>query len=349
MSELKERLQEELDSGGPGKFWYGLIHRELKIAAGKWPPKDFVEFEPDAVNSNNWRFSEKLDLTQKFFEDEILNPTRGAISFIMTATTDSHVRTNIREVINQFLSEVTKGADDKRVFKLIGDRLAASGFILVPPSGGVSTVPTVQSNSETASRISRILMTTKNRLPNAFAPAGEGERNSPIWAPQAYDEIAAKIVGLPGPVTEEALRAGISDALTHLRFALYYADDIPEEVVAKDKNVYRGEEGGVDMVSTIESLMPLDDLLVSEEFNQAREILGLLSSESRRFLHAMSRSTKKTEIAENLGVSRVTALKLENKMVKEVNAILDEIEIPDADRQGVRTALRVLSEEELSK
>jgi hypothetical protein len=188
-------------------------------------------------------------------------------------------------------------------------------------------------------------MSAKDRLPNAFIPAGEGERNSPIWTPRGYDQIAAEITALPEPVTEEALRLGISDALTHLRFALYYADDIPDEVIDKNKNVVRGEDGGVEMVSTLENLTPMEAMLASEEFAQAKTILGKLSSESRNFLKAMSHSTNKTEIADYLGVSRVTALKMEKQMVIEVNTLFDEHQIPDFDRQSIRSALRILAEE----
>ena len=347
MSALKDLLLDELSQGGPGKIWYETIHKELKIIAGKWPPKDFVDFEPDANNPTHWRYSDKLDLTQKFFEDEILNPSRGAITFILTAGTDTNIRGNIRQVVNQFLSEITKGADDKRVFNLIFERLSKMGFPLIPPTGVGSVVPTIQSNHNNAARISRLLMLAKDRLPNAFIPAGEGERNSPIWTPRGYDQIAAEITALPEPVTEEALRSGISDALTHLRFALYYADDIPDGVVDKSKNVFRGEDGEVEMVSTLENLTPMESMLASEEFAQAKTILDELSSESRKFLKAMSQSSNKTEIAENLDVSRVTALKMEKQMVIEVNNLFDVYQIPDFERQSVRTALRIVLDNEL--
>ena len=345
MSNLKEILQTELVQGGPGRVWYEIINKEVKLIAGKWPPKDFVEFEPDANNPRNWRYSDKLDLTQKLFEEEILNPKRGAIDFILTADTDSHIRANIREVVNQFLSEITKGADDKRVFKLICNRLSKFGYSLIPPSGSGSSLASIESNHQISAQISRILMSNKERLPNAFVPAGEGERNSPIWTPQGYDQIAVQILGLPGQVTEESLRGGISDALTHLRFALYYADDIPEEVIDKDKGVVRGDEGGIEMVSTLVHSIPGEVLLASEEVAQANLVLERISLDSRKFLKAMSLSSRKTEIAEHLEVSRVTALKMEKQMVNEVNSVFDALSIPDCDRQPIRTALRILAEE----
>lgn len=343
MSELRDKLQEEIDSGGPGKTWYEVFHEKVIIIAGRWSPKDFVDHEPDAVNPSKWMFAKKLDLTQKLFEEEILVPKRGVIPFILSASTDSHVRANICVVVNQFLNETTKGADDKRTFKLISERLSSIGFTLVPPEGSGTLIPTTLSDHETTAQIKRILIASKDRLPNAFLPAGEEERNSPIWTPTGYDKISHLVASLPGPVTENALRMGISEALTVLRLALYYTDDTPEDAFNNEKLVQAGEGG--EMVNTAEAFKPLDALLGTEDFELANKVMIKISPKSRNFLKCVSKSRNKVKLAAELDVSRGTALKMEKSLIAEVNQAFDELGVPDQDRPNIRKLLLEIAED----
>ncbi|CAN2188784.1 hypothetical protein MCERE155_00466 [Candidatus Nanopelagicaceae bacterium] len=337
MSELREKLQHEIDSGGPGKTWFEVFHERVITIAGKWNPKDFVDHEPDALNPATWKFAKKMDLTQKLFEEEILVPKRGVIPFILSASTDSHVRANVCDVVNQFLNETTKGADDKRAFKLILERFSSIGFSLVPPEGSGKQIPTTLSDHETTEHIKRILMSSRDRLPNAFLPAGEEERNSPIWTPTGYDKISNLIASLPGPITENALRMGISEALTVLRLALYYTDDTPEDAFSDEKLVPAGEGG--EMVNTAEGFKPLESLLGIEESELADKIMRKISPKSRNFLKCVNKSKNKVKLAMELGVSRGTALKMEKTLVTEVNQAFDEFGVPDQDRQSIRRLL----------
>jgi hypothetical protein len=311
------------------------------VIAGRWSPKDFVEHEPDAMSPRTWKYAKKLDLTQKLFEEEVLVSKRGVIPFILSASTDSHVRANISQVVNQFLNETTKGADDKRVFKLIVERLHGKGFALVPPEGSGGKIPTTLSDHETTEQIKRMLMMNKDRLPNAFLPAGEVERNSPIWTPAGYDKIADLLMTLPAPVTENALRMGISEALTVLRLALYYADDTPDDAL-NDETLVRDGEGG-EMVSTVDAFKPLESILDSEEADLAAKIMTKISPKSRNFLRCISKSKNKVKLATELGVSRGTALKMEKDLVQEVNSAFDDFGVCDQDRQSLRKALLQIS------
>ena len=110
VGQLLEDLQAEIDSGGPGKTWYRVFQEKLKSIAGTWPPKDFVQFEPDAINPTRWKYSEKLDLAQKLFEEQILAPERKVkvISFVLSGDSDGSIKRNISKVVNQFLNEITK-------------------------------------------------------------------------------------------------------------------------------------------------------------------------------------------------------------------------------------------------
>ncbi len=347
MSELRDKLQAEIDSGGPGKAWYELFHERVIILAGRWNPKDFVDFEPDALNPSTWKFAKKFDLTQKLFEEEILVPKRGVITFMLGASTDSHVRANVCEVINQFLNETTKGADDKRVVKLILERFSSIGFSLVPPEGLGTHSPTTLSDHDTTAQIKRILMASKERLPNAFLPAGEEERNSPIWTPAGYDKISNLIASLPGPITENALRMGISEALSVLRLALYYTDDTPEDAFSNEKLVQAGEGG--EMVNTAEAFKPLEALLGNEASELAEKVLNRISPKSRTFLKCVSKSKNKVKLATELGVSRGTALKMEKSLVAEVNQAFDAFGVLDQDRQSIRSILleKIVDREEV--
>jgi|688.fasta_scaffold84695_3 hypothetical protein len=341
VGELLDKLKSEIALGGPGKVWYEIFHEKVMVIAGRWSPKDFVEHEPDAMSPRTWKYAKKLDLTQKLFEEEVLVSKRGVIPFILSASTDSHVRANISQVVNQFLNETTKGADDKRVFKLIVERLHGKGFALVPPEGSGGKIPTTLSDHETTEQIKRMLMMNKDRLPNAFLPAGEVERNSPIWTPAGYDKIADLLMTLPAPVTENALRMGISEALTVLRLALYYADDTPDDAL-NDETLVRDGEGG-EMVSTVDAFKPLESILDSEEADLAAKIMTKISPKSRNFLRCISKSKNKVKLATELGVSRGTALKMEKDLVQEVNSAFDDFGVCDQDRQSLRKALLQIS------
>ena len=334
MGKLRDLLLEELDKDGVGKVWYELIHAKVVTLAGGWPPKDFKEFEPDAMNGANWKYSKKLDLTQKLFEERILHPDRKSIDYILSGVSDAKVRVNVSVVVNQFLNQVTRGADDKRVFDLILTRLNQISFTLTPTTGGSGKFPTVLSNEETAKSVKRILMSCKERLPNAFVPAvSEEERNSPIWKPAGYDAIVQKIIKLPGPLTEYALRGGIADALTVLRLTLYYTDNTPEGAMG-DRLGFSGEEAV--MLDTTAAFNPQDHLELSSDAVQARQVISKLTPESRMFLGCIAISKNKVTLAANLGVSRGTALKREADAVREVNDLFDALSIPDSERQSIR-------------
>jgi len=186
-------------------------------------------------------------------------------------------------------------------------------------------------------------MSSKDRLPNAFLPAGEEERNSPIWTPAGYDKISNLVASLPGPVTENALRTGISEALTVLRLALYYTDDTPEDAFNNEKLVQAGEGG--EMVNTAEAFKPLDALLGMEASELAEKIMTKISPKSRNFLKCVSKSKNKVKLAIELGVSRGTALKMEKSLVAEVNQAFDEFGVSDQDRQNIRKLLLEIAED----
>ncbi len=341
MGELLDKLKSEIALGAPGKAWYEVFHGRVVVIAGKWSPKDFVDFEPDALNPATWKYAKKLDLTQKLFEEQILVLKRGVVKYVLSALTDSQARTYVSDVVNQFLNETTKGADDKRVFNLIVERLCEKGLALVPRGGTGGSIPTTLTDHETSGQIKRILMITKDRLPNAFLPAGEEERNSPIWAPAGYDKIVNLLISLPGPLTENALRTGISEALTVLRLALYYTDDTPDDAL-NDETLVRDGEGG-EIVSTVAAFKPLESILNAEEADLAAKIMSRISLKSRNFLRGVSKSKNKVKLATELGVSRGTALKMEKTLVQEVNAAFDEFGVCDQDRQSLRKALLEIS------
>ena len=336
MGQLRDDLQSEIDNGGPGKIWYQLFQDKIKVNAGNWPPKDFVPFEPEAMNPNRWRFAEKLDLTQKLFEEQVLAPERGVISFVLSGESDGAIRSNIGKVVNQFLNEITKGADDKRAYELIMGRLERLGIVLgAKPGSALSPAP--QDEEKTAAEIKRILIICKDRLPNALLPAGEGERESAIWSPAGYDSIVRSILLLDPPATQNALRAGISGALAVLRLALYYVDDIPEAAWHDDKAVFSGEE--VHLVSSTDIFEPLQSLVANEDFEIANSVLAQLSPESFTLLSHVSISLNKVALAKSIGVSRGTVDKREKRLVIEVNGVFDKMSIPESHRQHIRSIM----------
>ncbi len=337
MGQLRDQLQQEIDSGAPGETWYKVFQEKLKSIAGNWPPKDFVQFEPDAMNPGSWKYSEKLDLVQKLFEEEILVPERKVVSFVLSGDSDGSIKSNISKVINQFLNEITKGADDKRVFELISKRLENIG-----KSVGASVVepgitPSQNDEIQASADIKRILLACKDRLPNAFLPAGEGERESPIWSPTGYDSIVRSILDQNIPLTIGALRGGISGALAGLRLALYYVDDTPEAVWHDEKVVFYGEE--VQLVSTTDLFQPLENALANEEFELANAALSRLSSESFNLLSHISISGNKVKLAASMGVSRGTVDKREKKLIQEVNGVFSDLLIPDSQHQRIRSLM----------
>jgi len=337
MGQLRDDLQREIDSGAPGKTWFRVFHEKLKSIAGNWPPKDFVQFEPDAMNPGGWKYSEKLDLVQKLFEEEILVPERKVISFVLSGESDGSIKSNISKVINQFLNEITKGADDKRVFELISKRLEnigkSVGAIVVQP--GIT--PIQNEEIQASADIKRILLKCKDRLPNAFLPAGDGERESPIWSPTGYDSIVKSILDQNIPLTTDALRAGISGALAGLRLALYYVDDTPEAAWHDEKVVLYGEE--VQLVSTTELFQPLENAVANEEFELANSALSRLSSDSLTLLSHISASSNKVNLAASMGLSRGTVDKREKQLVREVNSIFGDLTIPDTQHQRIRSLM----------
>lgn len=337
MGQLRDDLQGEIDSGAPGEMWYRVFHEKLKSIAGNWPPKDFVQFEPDAMNPGGWKYSEKLDLVQKLFEEEILVPERKVVSFVLSGDSDGSVKSNISKVINQFLNEITKGADDKRVFELISKRLESIGksvgAIVVQPGITPSQNDEIQASVD----IKRILLKCKDRLPNAFLPAGEGERESPIWSPIGYDSIVRSILDQNIPLTIGALRGGISGALASLRLALYYVDDTPEAAWHDEKVVFYGEE--VQLVSTTDLFQPLENALANEEFELANMALSRLSFDSLNLLSHISTSSNKVKLAASMGVSRGTVDKREKKLIQEVNGIFSDLCIHDSQHQRIRSLM----------
>jgi len=337
VGQLREDLQAEIDSGAPGKTWYRVFHEKLKLIAGNWPPKDFVQFEPDAMNPKRWKYSEKLDLVQKLFEEEILVPERKVISFVLSGESDGSIRSNVSRVVNQFLNEITKGADDKRVFELLSKRFENLGKPVGPVSVGPETIPSQNDEIKASADIKRILLKCKDRLPNAFLPAGEGERESPIWSPMGYDSIVKSILDQDIPLTEGALRAGISGALAGLRLALYYVDDTPEAAWHDKKVVFHDEE--VQLVSTTDLFQPLENAIANEEFELANTVLSRLSSDSLNLLSHISTSSNKIKLAASMGVSRGTVDKREKRLIQEVNSIFDDLFIPDSQHQRIRSLM----------
>ena len=337
MGQLRDELQAEIDSGAPGKTWFRVFHEKLKSIAGNWPPKDFVQFEPDAMNPGGWKYSEKLDLVQKLFEEEILVPERKVIRFVLSGESDGSIKSNISKVVNQFLNEITKGADDKRVFELLSKRFENIG----KPVGAIipRPEPTPSQNDEikASADIKRILLKCKDRLPNAFLPAGEGERESPIWSPTGYDSIVKSILDQNIPLTISSLRAGISGALAGLRLALYYVDDTPEAAWHDEKVVFYGEE--VQLVSTTDLFQPLENAVANEEFELANTALSRLSSNSLNLLSHISTSSNKVKLAVSMGVSRGTVDKREKQLIQEVNSIFEDLFIPDSQHQRMRSLM----------
>jgi hypothetical protein len=339
VGQLLEDLQAEIDSGGPGKTWYGVFQEKLKSIAGNWPPKDFVQFEPDAINPTRWKYSEKLDLAQKLFEEQILAPERKVkvISFVLSGESDGSIKRNISKVVNQFLNEITKGADDKRVFELLSSRFEKLGMPVGSIRVGHEIGPGQNDEYKASADIKRILLKCKDRLPNAFLPAGEGERESPIWSPTGYDSIVKSILDQDIPLTEGALRGGISGALAGLRLALYYVDDTPEAAWHDEKVVLYGEE--VQLVSTTDLFQPLENAVANEEFELANSALSRLSSDSLTLLSHISASSNKVNLAASMGLSRGTVDKREKQLVREVNSIFGDLTIPDTQHQRIRSLM----------
>jgi hypothetical protein len=340
MITLRERLEQELQISGPSTEWYKLFQQVMKKTAGNWPPRYFVEFDLDASNEQNWQYAEKKDLTQKFFQEHLLNPARRKIEFVMSGLSDIQIKKNAKIVVNQFLVDISRGGDDKRAFKLIGDRLKIRGVLL---EGGASETdsPTVLSNQRLAEKVQRILTLCPERLPNAFLPAGEGERESPNWTPKGYDWIAERLIELDEPLTELALRDGISEALTHLRLSLYYLDE-PNKAEGSEMASWeeaRESEEEVYGMGTYVTDSPEEITIALAREKVASEILAKLSPDTVRFLSHATISKDMTKLADSLGVTRQKIYVYKEKSVNEVNHILNEMNIEDPEAKFVRNSM----------
>lgn len=340
MNSLKEKLEEELKSGQPGKVWYNLFQPIVQRMAGTWPPRYFLEYDLDASNEVSWKYAKKEDLSQKLFLEQILNPARGKISFLLSAESDMQIRSNAKLIVHQFLVDITEGSDDKRAYATLKSKLAAKGLLLLSAESSF-TEPVGISDQKLSEKIKRILLVCPHRLPNAFIPAGEGERESPNWSTAGYEWIADQIIELNSSISESVLRGGIADAFTHLRSSLYYLD----EPNVFDTSVYASgegsdgdeQEGGFMGISTLTS--PQEAVLLKARQEIAGAVLASLSAQSRKFLSHVTISKNKSNLAISLGVSRVTTDKYATDTVKEVNHLFIQYGVDDYEAQAVRDEL----------
>jgi len=345
MLSLRDRLENELNLGGPSTEWYKLFQPLVKKIAGNWPPRYFTEFDLDAANEKSWGYADKKDLTQKLFQEQILIPARGKVDFVMSALSDAHIRKNAKVIVNQFLVDITKGSDDKRAFALIEARLSERGVTLDALST-LSDAPTVLSNQRLAEKVQRILFLCPERRPNAFLPAGEGERESPNWTPKGYDWIADQLLDLGEPLTEIALRDGIAEALTHLRLSLYYLDEPTRSEgseMASWEEARESEEEEQSMGTHL-AASPEEVAIAHSRQILAREILAKLSPETVKFLSHASISKDMTNLAGSMGVTRQKIYDFKAKCVNEVNYVMSEFEVDDYETNFVRVSLLRLIE-----
>ena len=329
MITLRDRLAAEISAGGPAAEWFELIKPLMKSIAGKWPQDYFADIDLDA-KSDNWKFADKLDLTMKYYEEEIKSEKRKAVAFILTATSDKQIRSYTSLSITQFLVELTKGVPTKRVFKLIEGRLLKLGQKVLSSEEDASLGGTILENHEGGQVVKGILLRCKKRLPNAFAPAGEGERDSPIWSPAGYDEMVSEIVQKVTPVTEDKLRWGISEALAHLQLSLYL-DDVEQA----NPTLYG------DLVKD-DSYNPFDVAAENEERAWAKQVMARLSKGSTLMFQHVTRTTYFTELADLLGVHRNKATEMAHEMKNEINQVFDDLAVPHDSRSNVRSEMRQL-------
>jgi len=329
MSTLHDRLSAEISAGGPAAEWFELIQPLMKKIAGKWPQEYFADFDLDA-KSDNWKFADKLDLTMKYYEEEIKSKKRKAVAYILTATSDKQIRSHTSRSISQFLAELTKGVATKRVYKLVEARILNRGESVLSSEEDASLGGTILSNHEGGLIVKGILLRCKKRLPNAFAPAGEGERDSPIWSPAGYDEIVSEIVLKVTPVTEDKLRRGISEALAHLQLALYL-DDVEQA----NPTLY-GE------LVKDDSYNPIDVAVENEERAWAKQVMTRLSPASTIMFQHVNNTKYFTELADLLGVHRNKATEMAHAMRDEINQIMDDLAIPNDSRSNVLSEMRQL-------
>ena len=329
MITLRDRLAAEISAGGPAAEWFELIQPLMKSIAGKWPQDYFADIDLDA-KSDNWKFADKLDLTMKYYEEEIKSKKRKAVAFILTATSDKQIRSYTSLSITQFLVELTKGVPTKRVFKLIEGRLLKLGQKVLSSEEDASLGGTILENHEGGQVVKGILLRCKKRLPNAFAPAGEGERDSPIWSPAGYDEMVSEIVQKVTPVTEDKLRWGISEALAHLQLSLYL-DDVEQA----NPTLYG------DLVKD-DSYNPFDVAAENEERAWAKQVMARLSKGSTLMFQHVTRTTYFTELADLLGVHRNKATEMAHEMKNEINQVFDDLAVPHDSRSNVLSEMRQL-------
>ena len=329
MITLHDRLSAEISTGGPAAEWFELIQPLMKKIAGKWPQEYFADFDLDA-KSDKWKFADKLDLTMKYYEEEIKSKKRKAVAYILTASSDKQIRSHTSRSISQFLAELTKGVATKRVYKLVEARILNRGESVLSSEKDASLGGTILSNHEGGLIVKGILLRCKKRLPNAFAPAGEGERDSPIWSPAGYDEIVEEIVLKVTPVTEDKLRRGISEALAHLQLALYL-DDVEQA----NPTLY-GE------LVKDDSYNPFDVATENEERAWAKQVMARLSTGSTTMFQHVTRTTYFTELADLLGVHRNKATEMAHEMKNEINQILDDLAVPIDSRSNVLSEMRQL-------
>jgi hypothetical protein len=340
MLTLREKLEEELKMGQPGSEWYKLFQPIVKIVAGHWPPRYFIEFEPDASNERTWQYSEKKDLTQKLFHEQILIAARRKTDFVLSAHSDVQIRKNAKIVVSQFLVDISKGSDDKRAFGLIESRLKARGVTLGGITGAAG-IPTVLSNQRLSEKVQRILFLCPERLPNAFLPAGEGERESPNWTPKGYDWIADQLIELDEPLTEIALRDGIAEALTHLRLSMYYLDE-PGRNHGSEMTSWEEEQAneGEDLVLGGYLAASPEELAISRSREEiASQILKRLSEDTIRFLSHATISKDMTKLANSLSVSRQRIYDFKAKSVNEVELLMNEMKVEQEEVVFVRRSL----------
>jgi hypothetical protein len=329
MITLRDRLAAEISAGGPAAEWFELIQPLMKSIAGKWPQDYFTDIDLDA-KSDNWKFADKLDLTMKYYEEEIKSKKRKAVAFILTATSDKQIKSYTSLSITQFLAELTKGVPTKRVFKLIETRLLKLGQKVLSSEEDASLGGTILENHEGGQVVKGILLRCKKRLPNAFAPAGEGERDSPIWSPSGYDEMVSEIVLKVTPVTEDKLRSGISGALAHLQLALYL-DDVEQANPTLYGKLVKDD-----------SYNPFDVAAENEERAWAKQVMARLSPGSTIMFQHVSSTKYFTELAELLGVHRNKATEMAHAMRDEINQIWDDLAIPKDSRSNVLSEMRQL-------
>jgi hypothetical protein len=308
---LEELIQEANSASQVGQAWVRIVEFAVRSKVKKRPPRDygFQIWNEDAIN----------DIVQEVFARRILK--KGGLEYILAeATSSSHAHAGIHRLVSLALSDIREPNVLNNIFDNLKLRFTAEGIELGQQKKSDLPIGFVINEDEAKKAVSQIFL-SQPRYPNR----GE-QRESAIFAPYSYEEIVSRLKSEVMPLTEEVIRGGLEQALTHLVRAEYYIDDALDFIELADEGLTVEDE------ATIQT----------KEF--AVKVIKELTQQSEKVFVALSYGVRSdTELATALGLkARQTAKKWHDSMKEELFTSFQALEIPVEDQSEIVLAMRDL-------